>query len=208
MQVEIVSSAIGLSVSSSFGKLDPYSVIIFVLSLIGLVLVASTNFAGFWLENYYTGSRYSCLTCEYSTEVDRAAIVLNILLLLGQIAISLNDLMPSKFLPENISRLGIFLAASTLLLTIIGGAAFSISYSEYDSWFETGFYAGALAGLINSVLFLLKGKIDILNMLGGKRMGPKLPEEPANYCPNCGAEVKPEDKFCPDCGTRLAPSTA
>ena len=57
-----------MSASTPFGRLDPYSVIIFVLSLIGLVLVTSTNFAGFWLENYYTGSRYSCLTCEYSTE--------------------------------------------------------------------------------------------------------------------------------------------
>ena len=199
---------IRLSTSTPFGRLDPYSVIIFVLSLIGLVLVASTNFAGFWLENYYTGSRYSCLTCEYSTEVDRAAIVLVILLLLGQIAISLNDLLPNKFLAENISRLGIFLAASTLLLTIIGGVAFSVSYSEYDSWLETGFYAGALAGLINSVLFFLKGKIDILNMLGGKRTSPELTEEQANYCPNCGAKVKPEDRFCPECGTSLTATTA
>jgi len=199
--------AIRLSTSTPFGRLDPYSVIIFVLSLTGLVLVASTNFAGFWLENYYTGSRYSCLTCEYSTEVDRAAIILVILLLLGQIAISLNDLLPNKFLPENISRLGIFFAASTLLLTIIGGVAFSVSYSEYDSWLETGFYAGALAGLINSVLFFLKGKIDILDMLV-KRPSPGLTEERANYCLNCGAKVKPEDKFCPGCGTRLAATTA
>lgn len=199
---------IRLSTSTPFGRLDPYSVIIFVLSLIGLVLVASTNFAGFWLENYYTGSRYSCLTCEYSTEVDRAAIILVILLLLGQIAISLNDLLPNKFLAENISRLGIFFAASTLLLTIIGGVAFSVSYSEYDSWLETGFYAGALAGLINSVLFFLKGKIDILNMLGGKRTSPELTEEQANYCPNCGAKVKPEDMFCPECGTSLTATTA
>lgn len=198
---------INLSTSTPFGRLDPYSVIILVLSLIGLVLVASTNFAGFWLDNYYTGSRYSCLTCEYSTEVDRAAIILVILLLLGQIAIGLNDLLPNKFLPENISRLGIFLAASTLLLTIIGGVAFSVSYSEYDSWLETGFYAGALAGLINSVLFFLKGKIDILNMLGGRRTSPELTEEQANYCPNCGAKVKPEDRFCPECGTSLTATT-
>jgi len=197
-----------MSTSTPFGRLDPYSVIIFVLSLIGLVLVASTNFAGFWLENYYTGSRYSCLTCEYSTEVDRAAIILVILLLLVQIAISLNDLLPNKFLPENISRLGIFLAASTLLLTIIGGVAFSVSYSEYDSWLETGFYAGALAGLINSVLFFLKGKIDILGMLEGERTSPEQTEEPANYCPNCGAKVKPEDSFCPECGTRLTATKA
>jgi len=199
--------AIRLSTSTPFGRLDPYSVIIFVLSLIGLVLVASTNFAGFWLENYYTGSRYSCLTCEYSTEADRAAIILVILLLLGQIAISLNDLLPNKFLPENVTRLGIFFAASTLLLTIIGGVAFFISYSEYDVWLETGFYTGALAGLINSILFFLKGKVDILDMLV-KRPSPGLTEEPANYCPNCGAKVKPEDKFCPECGTRLAATTA
>ena len=54
----------------------------------------------------------------------------------------------------------------------------------------------------------LKGKIDILGMLEGERTSPEQTEEPANYCPNCGAKVKPEDSFCPECGTRLTATEA
>lgn len=143
--------------SQKIDSFDPFSVSILVVSLIGLFLVTFMDFAGFYLTGYYSGYRYSCLTCEYSTVVDSFAILVAIFLLLGQIVICLNDLLPNKFLPEAFSRFGLIFAVGTLFVTIIGGAAFAIAYSGFEWWFETGFYGALLAGLINSVLFFLKG---------------------------------------------------
>lgn len=149
--------------NSGFASPRIFSLIILVLSLIGFVLVTFTPFAGLFLTGYYSGYRYSCLTCAYSTAVDRAAIILAMLLLLGQLVISLNELWPdtilSQFLPANFSRWGIFLAVFTLIITLIGGAAFMATYNYYETWFEPGFYGGAIAGLLNSILFFLKDRM-------------------------------------------------
>ncbi|MFX1499827.1 MAG: hypothetical protein ACFFDH_02550 [Promethearchaeota archaeon] len=53
---------------SSEKKVDPFAVIILVLSIIGIILVATQYFAGFYLGggNY----RYSFLDCENATSVD------------------------------------------------------------------------------------------------------------------------------------------
>ena len=146
-----------------FASLRMYSLIILVLSIIGFILVTFTPFAGFYLTGYYKGYRYSCLICEYATAVDRAAIILAMLLLLGQIVICVNELWPetilSQFLPANFSRWGIFFAVFTLIITLIGGAAFAAAYSYYEWWFAPGFYGGAIAGLLNSILFFLKGRM-------------------------------------------------
>ena len=138
--------------------LSSFSVVIFVVSLIGFFFVAFTDFGGLYITGYYSGYRYSCLVCEYSTLIDWFAIVLATLLLLGQMLIGLNDLLQNKFLPETFTRHGFNFAISTLIVILIGGAAFAIAYSDYEWWFESGFYGGAIAGLINSVLFFLKDK--------------------------------------------------
>jgi hypothetical protein len=152
------------NLNSLFASPKIYSLIILVLSVIGFILVTFTPFAGFYLTGFFSGYRYSCLTCEYATAVDRTAIILAMLLLLGQIVISLNELWPetilSQFLPANFSRWGIFFAVFTLIITLIGGAAFASAYSNFEWWFEAGFYGGAIAGLLNSILFVLKGRMQ------------------------------------------------
>ncbi len=149
--------------NSGFASPRTFSMIILVFSFIGFILVTFTPFAGLYLTGYYSGYRYSCLTCEYATAVDRIAIILAMLLLLGQMAISFNELWPdtilSQFLPANFARWGIFLAIFTLIITLIGGAAFMASYSYYETWFEPGFYGAAIVGLLNSILFFLKGRM-------------------------------------------------
>ncbi|WP_287587094.1 hypothetical protein [Candidatus Borrarchaeum sp.] len=47
----------------------------------------------------------------------------------------------------------------SFIITLIGGAAFAAAYSYYEWWFEPGFYGGTIAGLLNSILFFLKGRM-------------------------------------------------
>ena len=149
--------------NSGFASARIFSLLILVLSFIGFILVTFTPFAGLYLTGYYSGYRYSCLTCEYATAVDRTAIILAMLLLLGQMAISFNEFWPdtilSQFLPADFSRWGVFFAIFTLVITLIGGAVFMSTYSYYETWFEPGFYGGAVVGLLNSVLFFLKDRM-------------------------------------------------
>ncbi|MHA1931462.1 MAG: hypothetical protein ACW96X_02925, partial [Promethearchaeota archaeon] len=67
-------------------KIDPFAVMILILSILGIVLLAPFDFAAFYLGagNY----RYSCLTCGYATALDLAAQILIIILLIIQIVIS------------------------------------------------------------------------------------------------------------------------
>ncbi len=141
---------------SSERKIDPFAVIILVLSIIGIILVATQYFAGFYLGggNY----RYSCLDCGYATGVDLAAQVLILILLIVQIVIALNDLLPNRFIEKNLDQIGIILGGLTILFTIIGLGAFGIAYSEYEWWPETGFYGAIIAGILNFILFFLKYK--------------------------------------------------
>ena len=140
---------------SSERKIDPFAVIILVLSIIGIILVATQYFASVYYMGYY---RHSCLDCEYATAGDLAAQVLILILLIVQIVIALNDLLPNRFIEKNLDQIGIILGGLTILFTIIGLGAFGIAYSEYEWWPETGFYGAIIAGILNFILFFLKYK--------------------------------------------------
>ncbi|MHA2325703.1 MAG: hypothetical protein ACXACB_09900, partial [Promethearchaeota archaeon] len=81
-----------------------------------------------------------------------------IILLLIQIVIAINDLLPNRFIEKNLDREGMILGLLTIIFVIIGIGAFGIVYSEFDWWPETGFYGAIIAGLINTILFFLKYK--------------------------------------------------
>ena len=51
-------------------NIDPFSLMILVLSVIAIITEIIGPFAGFYLGGY--GNRYSCLDCGYSTGVDLA----------------------------------------------------------------------------------------------------------------------------------------
>ncbi len=74
------------------------------------------------------------------------------------VPIGLNDLVTEKFLPEVLLKRGFLLAIATLMIIISGGMVLLVGYSEYEWWFETGFYGGFVASLVNSILFYLKEK--------------------------------------------------
>ena len=141
---------------SSEKNIDPFAVIILVLSVIGLILLAALDFAAFDLNG--SGTRWSCLSCEYSTTVDLIAQVIIIILLVLQIVIALNELIPKRLIELDLNLIGMILAGLTITFVIIGIGSFGIYYMEYYWWPETGFYGAIIAGILNLVLFFLKYK--------------------------------------------------
>lgn len=135
-------------------KIDPFSIMILVLSVIAIVLEIIGPFAGLFLGGY--SYRYSCLSCEYSTGLDYALQIIIIILFLIQIVIALNELLPNKFLPFDIAKYGMYIAITCIALTAIGLASFGITYAYYDWWPELGFYGLIVGGILNTVLFFLQ----------------------------------------------------
>ncbi len=137
-------------------NIDPFSLLILVLSIIAIVTEIIGPFAGFDLGGF--NYRYSCLDCEYSTGVDIILQYIILILLVIQILIALNELLPSKFIPLDVNKYGMYLAILTWVFAIIGLAAFGITYSGYEWWPELGFYGIVVGGLLNTILFFLKEK--------------------------------------------------
>lgn len=81
-----------------------------------------------------------------------------LILLILQIVIALNELLPKRLIEKDLNLIGMILACLTILFVIIGIASFGIEYSEYYWWPETGFYGAIIAGILNLALFFLKYK--------------------------------------------------
>jgi len=73
-----------------------------------------------------------------------------------QIIIALNELLPNKFIPKDVTKYGMHLAILTWILAIIGLASFGITYSLYEWWPELGFYGTVVGGVLNTILFFLQ----------------------------------------------------
>jgi hypothetical protein len=133
-------------------KPDIFAAIILVLSIIGIILVATQYFASVYIGVY----RHSCLDCEYATAGDLAAQIIILILLIVQIIVAINDLLPKRFIQKDLTVYGLGLAALTILMTIVGIASFGAEYGAFNWWPETGFYGAIIAGILNTVLFYLK----------------------------------------------------
>jgi len=141
---------------SSERKIDPFAAIILLISIIGIILLATQYFMSFYLGG---GSyRHSCLDCDYATTLDLIAQIIVIILLVVQIIIALNDLIPKKFIERDLSKIGLLIASLTFIWVLIGLISFGVTYMDYEWWPDTGFYAGIIAGIINTVMFFLKYK--------------------------------------------------
>jgi len=103
-------------------SVDVFSVLILIFSIIAIILEIIGPFAGFYLGGGQY--RYSCLDCEYSTGIDYAMQILAIILLVIQIIIALNELIPNKFIKMEVTKYGMILAILTLVFAIIGIASF------------------------------------------------------------------------------------
>lgn len=141
---------------SSERKVDPFAALILVISIIGIILMVAFEFAAIYIGG--GEYRYSCLDCEYATPADLAAQIFVLILLLIQIVIALNDLLPKRFLEKDLDKIGMILAVLTIIFISIGLGAFGIAYSENEWWPETGFYGGIIAGVLNTVMFFLKDR--------------------------------------------------
>ena len=143
---------------SSERRVDPFAALVLVISVIGIILIAALSFAGFYLTGPYSGNRYSCLDCEYSTPGDLAAQIIMLILFIIQLVVVLNDLLPNKFIQKNLDIYGMLLAGLTIIFAIIGIASFGIKYVEFEWWPEVSFYGSIIAGILNLILFFLKYK--------------------------------------------------
>ena len=139
---------------SSERNVDVFAALVLVLSIIGIILIATQYFASFYLGA--GNQRHSCLDCGYATAGDLFAQIVMIIFLILQIVIALNDLVPNRFIKMDLDKFGLMFAGTTVLLAIIGLATFGIAYAEFEWWPDTGFYGGIIAGLINTILFFLK----------------------------------------------------
>ena len=81
-----------------------------------------------------------------------------LILLITQVIVVLNDLVPKRFIKMDLDKLGIVLAFFTIIFAIIGLASFGAEYSEFEWWPSEGFYGGIIAGLLNTILFFLKSR--------------------------------------------------
>jgi hypothetical protein len=141
---------------SSERKVDLFSGLILILSIIALVMLIIGPFAGLYIGggNY----RYSCLDCGYSTIMDYISQIIIIILLILQIIIALNELLPKKFISKDLTVIGLSLALLTFIFSLVGLISFGIVYSEFEWWPEIGFYGSIVGGLLNTILFYLKKK--------------------------------------------------
>ena len=139
---------------SSERNIDFFSGLILILSIIALVLLLIGPFAGFYYTGY--GNRYSCLGCEYYTDVDLTSQIIILILLILQIVISLNELLPNRFISKDMTMIGLILAILTFSFALIGLISFGVYYSEFDWWADLGFYGTLVGGLLNAILFFLK----------------------------------------------------
>jgi len=133
-----------------------FAALILILSIIGIILIAALDFAGFY--NPAWGYRYSCLGCEYYTDADLAAQVIMLITLILQVIIAINDLIPDKFIERDLEKYGMILAVVTWIFAIIGIASFGAEWGDYEWWAAEGFYGGIIAGILNTILFFLKFK--------------------------------------------------
>jgi hypothetical protein len=141
---------------SSKRNIDIFSGLVLILSFIALVMVIIGDFAYAYIGGYTY--YHSCLTCENSTTGDYISQIFIIILLIFQIIISINNLLPNKFIPKDTTKIGLIFAGLTFIFTIIGLISFGIGYVLYDWWPDIGFYGPVVAGILNTILFYLKLK--------------------------------------------------
>ena len=141
---------------SSERNVDMFSGLVLILSIIALVMLLIGPFGSFDLGggNY----RYSCLSCEYSTIGDYTSQIFILILLILQIVIAVNELLPNKIISRNMTQFGLLSALMIFGFSLIGLISFGVTYEAYYWDVDIGFYGPIVAGLINTILFYLKYK--------------------------------------------------
>lgn len=143
---------------SNLGARSNYYGLIFILSVIGAILFIFTEFGGY--TTYY----------QYSVNIESAfnnpdliayapLLLLVAFFFLVNIFLSLKELNIIKVaFPRNSAKLGFYTSLGILVITVIGGVAFEVILSEsgaWNWWFNSGFYAGIIGGILLPLLYYL-----------------------------------------------------
>ena len=134
---------------------------IFVLSVLGGILFLFTEFGGYTTPPYYYWYSISLESAFYNP--DHAAFapifILVACLFFLNTLISLKGMNVIKFkAPMEANKLGLYTSVSILVISIAGGIAFEVILSESGAtnwWFNTGFYAGLIGGILMTTLYYL-----------------------------------------------------
>jgi len=141
---------------SSERNVDMFSGLVLILSIIALVMLIIGPFGGTWQGGsiYW----YSCLDCENSTIGDYTSQIFILILLILQIIIALNELLPKKLISRDMTLFGLLSAIMIFGFSLIGLISFGVYYDYAEWWVDIGFYGPVVAGVINTILFYLKHK--------------------------------------------------
>ena len=141
---------------SSERNVDMFSGLVLILSIIALVMLIIGPFAGTWQGgNIYW---YSCLYCENSTIGDYTSQIFILILLILQLVIAVNELLPNKFISRDMTQFGLLSSIMIFGFSLIGLISFGVTYGYAEWWPDIGFYGPVVAGLISTILFYLKHK--------------------------------------------------
>lgn len=80
------------------------------------------------------------------------------ILLVLQIIIAINELLPKKFISKDTTKYGLYIAGLTLIFTIIATISFGVGYIAYDWGPDIGFYGPLVAGILSAIFLYLKLK--------------------------------------------------
>ena len=144
----------------SENQASTYFVGALITSAIGWILLLATDFGGFNGSNYYLGV-YMWGGIGAFSGVYGVPILLTAFLLLYCTVISILILrFPERIPDKKYVRFGLYFAVISFVLSIIGGIIFAAVAESEDWWwwFDAGFYAGAIGGLLTSILFYLGEK--------------------------------------------------
>lgn len=142
--------------------LSNYYTWILVLSLLGGILFLFTEFAGYTAPPYNYWYSVSLESAFYNP--DHAAFAPVFILVAGlfflNTFVSLKGLNLIKFEARGIDaqKLGLYTSIGIFVISVIGGVAFELILAESgatDWWFNTGFYAGLIGGILMTIFYYL-----------------------------------------------------
>jgi hypothetical protein len=134
--------------------------VVLALNVVGAVLVLFWPFGGMLVTTAYgPAERFAGLGRGYNEGLDLVLVILigASLIVSALLSFILFNTMGSD--QRRTIKVATVVAVVTLLLTIIAGVQFNIvrSGSDYylDWWLDTGFYAGIVVGLLDSIFYTL-----------------------------------------------------
>jgi hypothetical protein len=133
--------------------------LIFILSIIGAILFAFTDFGGYTTSPYHYQYSVSLESSFNNPDLIAYAplFILVICLFLFNVFLSLKELNIIKTsFPSNSAKLGFYASLGILAISAVGAIAFDAILSDSGAlnwWVDTGFYTGIIGGIILPLLY-------------------------------------------------------